>query len=256
MINGRRLLLFLALKFNGEWEKIFQAIKEKQYFDNQIIEETLADFNGKFVTIIDEDYPEKFKHIYKPPFVIFYEGDFSLVTKKSLSVVGTRSCSEYSLKATAKIIKELQNKLVIVSGLARGIDSIAHRTIISENGETIAVLGSGIDICYPSSNSDIYKIIKENHLLISEYPPHTPLKKEYFPFRNRLIAALGDALLVGETTFQSGTYHTIRFSLELGKDIFCIPHGIFDGDSTNALIRDGAILVNSGDDILKDMKII
>lgn len=255
MFMGRQLLLFLSLHFQGDWDSIFNAVQNKVYFDQELIAKTIDGFEGHYVTIIDDEYPLKLKNVYKPPFVLFYEGNFSLLDKPSLSVVGTRLCSDYSVQAIEKIIKELKGQFVIISGLAKGIDTVAHRTIIEESGSTIAILGAGIDICYPKSNYDLYTEIKEKHLLLSEYPPHTPIKKSSFPFRNRLISALGDALLVGEMSFQSGTYHTVRFSLELGKDIFCIPHDIFDNDQSNELIKDGAVVVTSGYDILKEMKI-
>ena len=257
LYKGRELLLYLALKHNGEWEKIFYDIKERTPLNNEDIKQKLSSFNTPYIKIIDEDYPIALKKVYKPPFVIFYYGDISLLNKRCLAVVGSRDCSQYGVEATIKIIKELENNLVIVSGLAKGIDATAHRAIINCGGKTIAVLGCGIDYCYPSENIELYKEIKKNHLIISEYPYSSAPQKHWFPFRNRLIAALGENLLVIEAKETiSGTYHTIRAALELGKDIFCIPTMINQQSLTNRLIQEGAFLVENGRDILIEMKII
>ncbi len=258
MINpkGRELLLYLALKYDGEWDKICAHLTNKNPIIDEEYERLLNGFNMNYVTIMDENYPTKLKKVFKPPFILFYYGDLSLIDGHTLGVVGARNCSEYGIDSTYKIIKELQNKLVIVSGLAKGIDAAAHKAIIESGGKTIAVLGSGIDYCYPYENRAIYEEIKRNHLLISEYPFNSTPRKHHFPYRNRLIGAIGDALLVTEAMEgSSGTYHTIRATLELGKEVYCVPYLINKGALTNRLIQEGAMLVEEGRDILEDMKI-
>lgn len=159
-------------------------------------------------------------------------------------------------KSLKKVIQELQSQLVIVSGLAKGIDTTAHLTAIETKAPTIAILGSGIDLCYPKENQKIYDYIKENGLLISEYPLDTAPNQYHFPTRNRLIAALSKATLVVEASEKSGTAYTIQAALEFGKDILCIPHSIFsEHHYTNRLIREGATLIEKGQDILEEFKL-
>lgn len=256
-VSGRELLLYLSIKYEGEWDSICKAITEREPIEDEKIKQVLQDFKGNYVTICDDNYPQKFNKIYKPPFVFYYYGDLSLLNEPCLSVVGSRECSDYSKQSAFKIIKELNNKVVIVSGLAKGIDAAAHQAIIESRGKTIAVLGSGIDYCYPLENKSLYDEIKKNHLLISEYPFSSVPKKHHFPYRNRMIGALGDALFIVEAKeTSSGTYHTLRTALELGKDVYCLPSPYLKDSLTNRLIQEGAFLVESGRDILNDMKIL
>ncbi len=255
-VSAREILLYLSIKYEGEWDLICKAIVERESINDEELKQCLLSFKGRYITICDENYPSKFNKIYKPPFVLYYYGDLSLINKPCLAVVGSRECSDYAKQSTFKIVKELDNKLVIISGLAKGIDASAHQAAIDVNGKTIAILGSGIDYCYPLENKGIYDEIKKNHLLISEYPFNSPPKKHHFPYRNRLIGALGDSLLIVEAKeSSSGTYHTLRAALELGKDVYCLPSPFLGNSLTNRLIQEGALLVESGKDILNDMKI-
>lgn len=254
--SAREILLYLSLKYDGEWDSICKAIVEREPISQEDLKKRLLKFKGSYVTMYDENYPRKLSRVYKPPFVLYYYGDLSLINLPSLSVVGSRECSEYARISTIKIIKELENKLVIVSGLARGIDSIAHQTAIDIGIKTIAILGCGIDYCYPLENKELYSEIKSNHLLISEYPLSSMPKKHRFPYRNRLIGAFGDALFIAEAkASSSGTYHTLRATLEMGKDVYCLPSANLEDSLTNRLIKEGALLVECGRDILEDMKI-
>jgi DNA processing protein len=140
-----------------------------------------------------------------------------------------------------------------VSGLARGIDTMAHQTTVNFHGKTIAVLGSGIDRCYPDENQAIYEIMKKEHLVVSEYPNQTEPHKDHFPWRNRIIAGLAQALFVAEAKKRSGTLITVGYALYLGKDVYVLPHLATTDNSTNRLIKDGAILVESAHDILEHM---
>jgi DNA processing protein len=208
------------------------------------------------VTIIDEQYPEALKKIYKPPFVLFYYGDLGLahVNEKAIAVIGSRSPSPYGLSMTQTITQSLiEEGMMIVSGLAYGIDIEAHRAAIAKQGKTIAILGSGIDVCYPKEHLTTYKTIKEQHLLMSEYPHDTAPNKEHFPWRNRLIAGLARGVFVAEAKKRSGTLITVGYALYLGKDVYVLPHHANTDNSTNQLIKDGAILVESGQDIIEHM---
>lgn len=252
--RGREVLLYLSLLYQGEWEEIYHAIQEKQPLIKEEIEKVVQSFHTPYLTILDEDYPEAFKQVYRPPFVLFYYGDKTLLSRPGIAVIGSRNCSEYGKECTQKLVHEIVNDFVIISGFARGIDRIAHETAIDAHGKTIAILGTGIDYVYPLEQRDLYEKIKKKHLVLSEFPSFCEGKKEHFPFRNRLIAALGEGILVTEAKEKSGTNHTIRYGLEMGKDIFCVPYPLSMTSSMNRLIQEGAFLVEKGEDILKELK--
>ena len=252
--RGREVLLYLSLLYQGEWEEIYRAIQEKKPLIKEEIEKVVQSFHTPYLTILDEDYPEALKQVYRPPFVLFYYGDKSLLSQPGIAVIGSRNCSEYGKECTRKLVREIADSFVIVSGFARGIDRVAHETAIEAQGKTIAILGTGIDYVYPSEQRDLYEKIKKDHLILSEYPSFCEGKKEHFPFRNRLIAALGEGILVTEAQERSGTNYTIRYGLEMGKDIFCVPYPLSMVSSTNRLIQEGAFLVEKGEDILKELK--
>ena len=248
-INARDVILYLSLKYKGDWNSIFTAVRTKEKFDKEHYKELVKDIKCSYVTILDSNYPQSLKTIYRPPFVLFYYGDLDLVNKDSIGVIGSREYSIYGKEKCECIVGDLSTKLVIVSGLARGIDSIAHRASINRGGKTIAVLGSGIDNCYPKENLMLYNIIKKDHLLISEYPGLVEPNADNFPLRNRIISALSQSLFVVEAKKKSGTMITISYSLENGKDIFCLPHNVDGIHYCNSLIKEGAYLVESAEDI-------
>lgn len=251
-MKGRHLLIYLAIKHQGNWDEIYAAIKSREQNDPKVVEETLSKLTCKTTTLIDEDYPIHNKSMYHPPFVLFYYGDLSLCNeyKKILAVIGSRDYSEYGKNITKKIVSEVANQMVIISGLARGIDSVAHRACIDCGGKTIAVLGCGIDRCYPANNKDLYSEIKEHHLLISEYPGDMEATKDNFPQRNRIIAALSCGVLVTEAHAKSGTLITVGYALDFGREVLCVPHPADEGSQCNRLISGGAVLVENGEDVL------
>lgn len=162
-----------------------------------------------------------------------------------------RKPSNYGLKMTTKVTCSLIKKgYTIISGMALGVDAISHRTAIYNGGKTIAVLGSGINYPYPKRNRDIYDVLKENHLVISEYPGSLPPKKEYFPIRNRLIAGLSKRLLVTEAKLKSGTMITVNYALNQGKDVYAVPSSLdSENIGCNHLIQLGASLFLNVDDL-------
>lgn len=255
MLEPKEVLIYLAHKYNGDWHSIYEHIKNKKIVHTSEVKECLENLKSAVITIFDDEYPAGLKNIYCPPLVLFYKGDISLLThiNKKLSVVGSRECSLNGKTVTEKIISELPQNIIIVSGLAIGIDTIAHSEAIKTNKKTIAVLGCGINLCYTESNKDVYEEISKNHLLISEYPDTTNPQPKCFPFRNRIIAALGDALLVPQARIPSGTAHTINFALSVGKTIMAVPHSPMENYSCNSLIRSGATLVESGDDVMEEL---
>lgn len=251
----RNILIYFAIKYEGDYKKILNAIKNKEEVPSDKIEK-IKSLNIKALTCIDKEYPSCFKNCYQPPFVLFYKGDISLINNQNtLSVVGSRNPSEYGKNATKKILNDFLsvNDYIIVSGLARGIDALSHQMALKNNRRTIAILGCGIDICYPQENNILKNEIIKNGLVLSEYPFSTQPKKEFFPFRNRLIASLGKALLVGDASIKSGTQITVRHALEYGKDILAIPHDIFSNSFCNDLIKQGAILISSKEDLENEL---
>lgn len=254
MIKGRNIIIYLSLKYEGDWEKILGAIKRRDDINYEEAEEAIGALKCKTVTIIDPDYPENLKNIFRPPFVLYYYGDLSILDNKCLAVIGSREAGPYGIKMTRRIIPELcRHGICIVSGLAKGIDLEAHNATIGAKGKTVAVLGNGIDYCYPKENIGTYETIRKEHLLISEYPHEVKPEKHFFPWRNRLIAGLSHGVFVVEAKKQSGTSITVNHALQQGKDIFVLPHPADDDNSTNRLIKDGAILVERPEDITEEL---
>ncbi len=239
----REKVLAYCIKYDGDWNKIAKAISDEE-------KTTPVEYLGQYVTVFDEHYPSKFRSIRFPPWIVFYHGDLSLCEQPSLAIVGSRMANSYGEMCTEKICEYIQKQKVVISGLARGIDSIAHRASLS--GKTIGILGCGIDIIYPQCNFALFEKMKRKHLIISEYPPGTPPLKYHFPWRNRLIAALGDKLVVVQAKIKSGTAITANEAIELGKEVFCVPHRLFDVESEggNELIYNGASILVHFDDLI------
>lgn len=245
------ILVALAYKLNGDWNAIYEFICTHQTLPDEEIKVLLKKINSKAVTIMDEDYPMYLKDIQKPPFVLFYHGDISLLKdgSKIISVVGARKYTSYGKKATEDLVGQLSKNFVIASGMAMGIDSIAHRTTFKNGGKTIAVLGCGINVCYIPDCLDIYEECKKNHLVISEYPDLTPPTTKTFPVRNRIIAGISRCLLVSEAKIISGTAITATLMVNVGGEVCCVPTNIYCDSLCNHLIASGAVLVESVQDI-------
>ncbi len=220
------------------------------------LEEQLQKHNIKYVTIVDKNYPFYLKEIKNPPLVLYYKGELLDLEKQTpIAIIGARNCTHYGKEMALKISKELGiNGAIVVSGLAKGIDSFAHKGALTVGAKTIAVVASGLDICYPLENQKLCNDIINNGCVISEYPPGTKPLKQYFPQRNRIIAGISRGILVVEAKRRSGTFITINFGADEGRDIFCTPGNITSAlsEGTNQLIREGAYLVTSGDEILEE----
>ena len=252
MLDKRNILIYLSIKFKGDWNAIYDAllghveidVKEAMSLSEDIINHTL--------TILDDNYPECLSHIYHPPFVLYYQGDISLLNKgkKKIGVVGSRKASAYGLKCTEDILKDIVQDIITVSGLAIGIDGKAHATSLKYGGRTIAVLGSGLNYTYPNENINLYRWIRKKDLLISEYPDEVPPAPGNFPQRNRIIVGLSDGLFVPEIYNRSGTSCSVAYALMMNKDVMCPPHPYDSECICNRLIHDGAFLVQNGQDIL------
>lgn len=220
----------------------------------------LADRDIFIVTIFDDDYPEKLKQMNDSPFILYYKGDLSLASKPALAVVGTRKPSAYGKMATEKLVGQVASAgVVIVSGLAYGIDSIAHRKTLEVGGKTIAVLGSGFDNVYPSQHQSLADEIARKGLIISEQRPKKGATKYLFPLRNRIIAALGEGTLITEAGIKSGTVHTKDYALDFGRDVYVVPGNIDspNSDLPNEVIKTGqGMCVTSAQDILDNYHIL
>lgn len=202
----------------------------------------------------DKIYPESLKQLENPPLRIHAIGNIDLLNQKGIAVIGSRHNSEYGKRMCQKFTKELiEYNLVIISGLAIGIDSFAHETCLKYNGKTIAVLPSGLNEIYPKHNQKLVEnIIKNNGLVISEYDDNVSADSKKFLERNRIVAALGIGTLVVEAGYRSGTSVTAKYTQTLGKRVFCIPSSLENnkGVTTNELIKKGGILVSNVDDII------
>ena len=250
----RNILIYFAIKYKGNYFKILEALKNKEKISSQDIE-TIKSKKVKAITCIDKEYPSYFKQSFYSPLVLFYEGDISLLNyPMRLGVIGSRDNSEYGAKATVSLLTQLFEKkeVLIVSGLAKGIDSIAHETALNCHQKTIAVLGSGIKNCYPKSNLHLYNLIKEQGLILSEYPFDVEPDSNNFPMRNRIISAISQKILVTDAKIKSGTQITVKYALEEGKDVFAVPHSIFDESFCNVLISQGAKPIFTGNDLIEE----
>ncbi len=204
---------------------------------------------------LDENYPERLKHIYDSPNVIYYKGE-GLKNEISIGIVGSRKSTDYGRWACEKFTSELVDlDVTIVSGLALGIDTISHRKTLEKNGKTIAVLGNGLDNIYPKRNTDLYKEIEEKGTLLTEFPVGTPPLAYNFPQRNRIISGLVSGIVVIEAQEKSGSLITAHHALEQGKDVFAVPGNINSlfSKGTNQLIRDGARPLMEIEDIIEEI---
>ncbi|HEV7215613.1 MAG TPA: DNA-processing protein DprA [Chloroflexota bacterium] len=209
------------------------------------------------VTLLDAQYPPLLKEIYAPPPVLFLRGTVLPDDQLALAVVGTRGATAYGRLVTERFVAELvEHGVTIVSGLALGIDAVAHRAALQHGGRTIAVLGSGVDTIYPSNHRGLADSILRNGALLSEYAPGTKPERDNFPARNRLIAGMTRGTLVVEAGEVSGALITVRMALEQNREVFAVPGNVTSAASvgTNALLRAGeAKLVARVEDILEEL---
>ena len=238
-------------------EKIYEPLSFSR--DDKLFNDMVEMYDSKgveIVTVYDEAYPEKLKEISTPPLVLYAKGDVSLLSTDSISIVGSRNLSRYGKDMTVKFTEGLTLAgFTIVSGLARGADSEAHRTALTERGKTIGVLGCGIDVIYPSENRELYAEVIEKGLIISEYPSGVKPNAFQFPERNRIIAGLSNGVLVTEAGEKSGSLITADYAIEYGRGLYVIPANLNSkyGQGSNRLIKKmQAAMVLDVNDILED----
>ena len=251
-MKARDLLIYLSLKYEGSWDRIIAAIKAREKPDFDEAQKMVDAVTCKTVTILDTDYPEAWKAIPKPPICVYYHGDLSIIedSRKCLSYVGSRHASPYGRKMAQRFAGEAASKgYAIVSGMAIGIDTAATKAALEAGGKAVAVLGSGIDVPYPSSNKDLYEELKKVGLVLSEYPSLTPPGRDRFPERNRLIAGTSQYLIVGEAGKHSGTFITVGFALEMNKDVGAVPFEAGTDSGCNLLIKEGADMIDEMEDL-------
>jgi len=220
--------------------------------DDDFLKKSFEEFPS--FSILDEIYPWDLSEIYNPPALLFYQGNIDLLELPKVAVVGSRDSSKHGNQSVQKIIKELNNELIIVSGFARGIDTAAHMAALQNGGRTIAVIGTGLDVFYPKANKKLQAYIGKNHLVLSEYGPGEQPLKFHFPERNRIIAGLCRGVIVAEAKMRSGSLITCERAMEEGRDVFAIPGSILDGksDGCHHLIQEGAKCIMSGSDVLSE----
>lgn len=243
----------LMNEYSNNIEKILENVEVALISEEKITVELeqIERFGGKIVFFNDTEYPQELKYIATPPAALTMYGNMKLLKRPQLSVIGSRRASLASLHFAQLISKELGlSGQVIVSGLASGVDTAVHKGSLSTG--TIAVLGCGINVIYPLENEDLYYQIKENGLLITEFPFDYPVRRESFPIRNRIVSGLSWGTLVVEAEVKSGSFITATYATAQGKEVFAVPGHPLDTHSRgcNALLKDGAILVESAEDIL------
>lgn len=229
-------ILAYSYRYSGDWQKIKNAILRQEPYTCIASEE-------KYITILDKQYPDRLRLLENPPWILFYKGNIHLLKTDCIGIVGSRNACTYGKCVTQYVVHKNKN-CTIVSGLAKGIDAVAHQTAI-EMGKTIGVIGCGLATIYPIENKELYDKMSQNHLIITEYPFFVKVKKHHYPFRNRIIAALSRQLYVTQATLKSGTMHTVNAALLLPCEIYVAPYPLFDkqGEGCNILIQEGAQLI-------------
>ena len=224
---------------------------------NTLDDPRIESLRSTVITLIDEEYPPLLREIIDPPLALHVRGNRELLQRDAIAVVGSRRASPYAINAAKAIAEPLARdaKLVIVSGLARGVDAAAHEAALDANGATIAVLGTGIDIIYPKSHGKLFRRIESEGLIITELAPGTPPLAANFPTRNRIISGLTRGTVIVEATSRSGSLITARTAAEQGREVFAVPGSIFSrgSEGTHRLIQYGAKLVHDVNDVLDEM---
>lgn len=241
-------------------EKIVDIITTKRDIDKiDRYMKKVKENDIKVYTIDEEEYPKNLKNIYDPPPVIYVRGNIDAEDEKAIAVVGSRKASDYGLKTAEKLGMELAEAgITVVSGMALGIDSAAHRGALKAGGRTIAVFACGLNFVYPRSGYNLAKEIVKHGAIISEYPLGIEALPQNFPARNRIISGMSKGVVIVEANEKSGSLITADFALEQGRDVFAVPGniGVPNSMGTNALIKDGAKMVTCIDDILEEYEFI
>ncbi|MDR2832874.1 MAG: DNA-processing protein DprA [Streptococcaceae bacterium] len=252
-LHNHPLTHFDIVNLAGIDKTRFSFLKNWSDFTHEQLQKAQKEHH--FISILDEDYPYLLKEIHNPPVILFYKGNKQLLQTPMLSVVGSRDASELGIKSIQTIIQPIATSFTFVSGLATGIDGSAHKLVLKHGGNTIGVIGTGLDVCYPKHHESLQEYMSQKQLVLSEYPNGTTPKKHHFPQRNRIIAGLSYGTIVIEAKIRSGSLITCERALESGREIFAVPGEIISGrfEGCHKLIQQGAKCTTSYKDILQEL---
>lgn len=246
----------LSAGLSEKWIDNFSI--HRKMISPDILLENLNKNQVDVINITEDRYPPNLKEIYTPPFLIYIKGELTESDISSIAIVGSRNGTDYGKRATFEIASDLGKAgVTVVSGLALGLDTEAHKGALSGGGRTIAVLANGLNSIYPTSNTELGKNIIKNGCLISEQPPEMPALRQNFPARNRIISGLSLGTLITEAGEHSGTLHTASFAIEQNRQLYAIPGPIYNplAKGPNNLLKNGAKAVTESSDILEDFGI-
>ncbi len=238
--------------------EVAQAIVKKESFKRaeKELDGVRKIANCSLLNWTEPEYPQTLLQIYDPPVLLYVRGDAQVLNLPSLSIVGTRRPTLYGTQMAQRLGRDLAARgLVIVSGLARGIDAIGHQGALEANGRAIGVLGTGIDVCYPKENKKLYEKVLERGAILSEFPLRTHPAPENFPVRNRIVAGIPLGVVVIEGAQYSGSLITARLAMEFGREVFGVPGNVTQPVSfaPNQLIKQGAKLVTCAEDVIEEL---
>jgi DNA processing protein len=237
---------------------VAQAVFKKQSFKRAEKELALTQRidRCRLLNWTEPEYPQTLLEIYDPPVMLYVRGDMQVLNLPSIGMVGTRRPTLYGTQMAERLGRELAARgLVVVSGMARGIDAIGHQGVLAVNGRAVGVLGTGIDVCYPKENRKLYEKVLERGAIISEFPIGTHPAPENFPVRNRIVAGMPLGVVVVEGAQYSGSLITARLAMEFGREVFAVPGNVTQPVSfaPNLLIKQGAKLVTNGEDVIEEL---
>jgi len=242
LIKGRDILTYLSVKYEGDWSAIYQAIKNKELVDEQTVLQTINEITVSYTTIIDEDYPESLKKIYKPPFVIFYKGDLKLLDKQPiLAISGSNTFNDYTHTKLDEMLKNLKKKKI----------QIASTNYTHHYNDIIERYYSGKMIMLHDAGINKYLHTKDYALIFSEYPEHTKFSPTHVSWTNRLLAGISNALFVPEVLKKEPALITVGYTIYLNKPVGALSQQASSKDATTELIKDGAIVITSADELVK-----
>jgi len=237
--------------------QVAQSLYKKQNFwraEKEVA--ALRAVGGRLVNWTEPEYPQALLQIYDPPVLLYVRGDAQVLNQPALSIVGTRRPTAYGTQMTERLSRDLAKRgLAIVSGLARGVDAIAHQGTTAAEGRAIGVIGTGIDVFYPKENKKLYEKVLERGVIVSEFPLGAYPAPENFPVRNRIIAGMPLGVVIVEGKQYSGSLITARLAMEFGREVFGVPGNVTQETSfaPNQLIKQGAKLVTSAEDVIEEL---
>jgi DNA processing protein len=237
---------------------VAQAVYKKQSFKRAEKELALTRRidRCRLLNWTEPEYPQTLLQIYDPPVMLYVRGDAAVLNQPSIGIVGTRRPTLYGTQMAERLGREIAARgVVVVSGMARGIDAIGHQGAMAVNGRAIGVLGTGIDVCYPKENKKLYEKVLERGAIVSEFPLGTHPAPENFPVRNRIVAGMPLGVIVVEGAQYSGSLITARLAMEFGREVFGVPGNVTQPVSfaPNQLIKQGAKLVTNGEDVIEEL---